>query len=61
MVQIHELEVTVGDVIQIGETVLTVMDIDHGDVTFRIDDGDGRDQSGFPLHDLDFTTMSLPR
>jgi hypothetical protein len=61
MVQIHELEVTVGDMIQIGETVLTVIDIDHGDVTFRIDDGDGRDPSGLPSYDFDFSNMSIPR
>lgn len=33
----HELELSVGDSVRIGDVVLTVVDIDGGDVSFRID------------------------
>lgn len=38
MAQRHELDLTIGDVFQIGETTITIIDIDDGEVTFRIDD-----------------------
>ena len=40
MVQIHELDLTVGDVFHVGERTITVVDIDKGEVTFRVDDGE---------------------
>lgn len=33
---LHEIELTVGDVLQIGEYTVTVIDLDNGEVTFRI-------------------------
>jgi hypothetical protein len=33
---LHELELTVGDVLQIGEYTVTVIDLDNDEVTFRI-------------------------
>lgn len=36
-VQEQQLEVSVGDVIQIGDYVVTVVDIDGTDVSFRVD------------------------
>lgn len=33
---LHELELTVGDIIQIGEYTVTVVDLENGEVTFRI-------------------------
>lgn len=32
----HELELAVGDVIQIGDYTVTVIDLENGEVTFRI-------------------------
>jgi hypothetical protein len=40
MVQTLEFEVSVGDIFHIGETTVTVVDIENGEVTFRIDDGE---------------------
>jgi len=34
----REFELTVGDVLHVGEYVVTVVDIDGTDVSFRIDD-----------------------
>jgi hypothetical protein len=36
-VQLHELELSVGDVLQIGEHTVTVLDIENGEVTFRVE------------------------
>lgn len=36
--QLHELELSVGDVVQIGEYTVTVMDIENGEVTFRVEE-----------------------
>lgn len=33
---IHELDLVIGDVVEIGEYKLTVMDIENGEVTFRV-------------------------
>lgn len=35
--QEHHLELSVGDVVQIGEFLLTLVDIDGADVSFRLD------------------------
>lgn len=32
-----EIELGIGDVVQIGDRVYTVIDIENGEVTFRID------------------------
>jgi hypothetical protein len=37
-VQLHELELAVGDVVQIGDYTVTVMDIENGEVTFRVEE-----------------------
>ncbi len=33
---LHELELAVGDVVQIGDYTVTVIDLENGEVTFRI-------------------------
>ena len=33
---LHELELTVGDVVQIGDFTVTLIDLENGEVTFRI-------------------------
>jgi hypothetical protein len=43
MVQIHDFDLTVGDILRVGDTTITVIDIDNGEVTFRIDEGDIHD------------------
>ncbi len=35
-----EIELGIGDVVQIGENIYTVIDIENGEVTFRIDAAD---------------------
>jgi hypothetical protein len=60
MVQHQELDLTVGDVVRIGDTLITVIDIENGEITFRIDDADspGDDR----MNDLsDNVTVPLPR
>ena len=60
MVQIQEIELTVGDVFQVGDTTVTVIDIDNGEVTFRIDDGASHD--GDPTNGrVDTASPPLPR
>ena len=43
MVQVQEIELSVGDVFRVGETMVTVIDIDGDEVTFRVDDDDSLD------------------
>ena len=38
--QAHELELLIGDTVWIGDRELTVIDIDNGVVTFRVDSDD---------------------
>ena len=38
--QAHEVELMVGDTVWIGDRELTVIDIDNGVVTFRVDSDD---------------------
>jgi hypothetical protein len=45
-VQLHELELTVGDVLQIGEYTVTVLDIENGEVTFRVEEPEHGEDSG---------------
>lgn len=40
---LHELELTVGDVIQIGDYTVTVIDLENGEVTFRIQEPVGEE------------------
>ena len=35
--QHFEIELGIGDVVQIGDSIYTVIDIENGEVTFRID------------------------
>ena len=44
--QLHELELTVGDVLQIGEHIVTVLDIENGEVTFRVENPEQYEESG---------------
>ncbi len=37
------MELTVGDVLRVGEYTVTVIDIDGGEVGFRVDRADGTD------------------
>ena len=45
-VQEYEFELSVGDVLQIGESQFTVIDIDDLEVSFRVDSGDTRIETG---------------
>jgi hypothetical protein len=60
MVHTHEFEVTVGDIFRIGETTVTVIDIDNGEVTFRVDEGDSHDD-GHLNGTMDGGSVPLPR
>lgn len=42
---LHELELTVGDVVQIGEYTVTVIDLENGEVTFRIQEPISEEQT----------------
>ena len=44
--QLHELELTVGEVLQIGEYTVTVLDIENGEVTFRVEETKHNEESG---------------
>ena len=44
--QLHELDLTVGDVLQVGEYTVTVLDIDNGEVTFRVEEPKLNEESG---------------
>ena len=44
--QLHELELMVGDVLQIGEYTVTVLDIENGEVTFRVEEPKLTEESG---------------
>ena len=37
MVLFHEVDLAVGDVLHIGEAILTVIDIEKDEVSFRVD------------------------
>jgi len=60
MVHTQEFEVTVGDIFRIGETTVTVIDIDNGEVTFRVDDGNFHDEGLNNGHN-EGGPISLPR
>ena len=45
-VQEYEFELSVGDVLQIGESRFTVIDIDDLEVSLRVDSGDTRIETG---------------
>jgi hypothetical protein len=60
MVQHQELDLAVGDVVRIGETLITVIDIENGEITFRIDDAEPADDDR--TNDLnDNVSVPLPR
>jgi hypothetical protein len=46
---LHELELTVGEVIQIGEYTVTVIDLEDGEVTFRIQEPATADDTEMPV------------
>jgi hypothetical protein len=55
-VQTQEFELSVGDAVRIGDRVLTLIDIEEGEVAFRIDvlareTLDSEMIEGFPLTD----------
>lgn len=60
MVQIHEFDLNVGDILQVGDTTVTVIDIENGEVTFRIDEGDSHDDN-LMNGSTDAGSYSLPR
>ena len=60
MVQFHEMDLAVGDVLLIGETTVTVVDIEDGEVTFRIDDGTFH-EGNFAIDGIDLGYGTLPR
>lgn len=60
MVQIHEFDLNVGDILHLGNTTVTVIDIENGEVTFRVDESDSHDDN--LLNDsMDAGSFSLPR
>lgn len=60
MVQIHEFDLNVGDILHLGNTTVTVIDIENGEVTFRVDECDPHDDN--LLNDsMDAGSFSLPR
>jgi hypothetical protein len=48
-VQRHEIELSIGDAVRIGEHTLTIVDIDGLEVSFRIDPSDADDESSLEL------------
>lgn len=42
----HELELAVGDVIQIGDYTVTVIDLESGEVTFRVQEPAADESAG---------------
>ena len=46
MVPIQEFDLVVGDVLQVGDATVTVIDIDDGEVTFRVDNIDSLQEDG---------------
>jgi hypothetical protein len=60
MVQIHDFDLTVGDILRVGDSVITVIDIDNGEVTFRIDEGEIHDDPR--INDpAEVALISIPR
>ncbi len=57
--QIQEISLTVGDVIQLGDVTVTVIDIDGDEVTFRVD-ADELHLDGLNGHPED-SSLPLPR
>ena len=54
--QTHEIELSVGDAVRIGDRVLTLIDIDNGEAAFRVDvlsrdSCDSEIAEGFPRAD----------
>ena len=60
MVHFYEFELTVGDVLQLGELTVTVMDIENGEVTFRVDDGESYSEETLS-ESVDRNSNLLPR
>ena len=60
MVHFYEFELTVGDVLQVGEMTVTVMDIENGEVTFRVDDGASYSEEALS-ESVDRNSNLLPR
>jgi hypothetical protein len=48
--QVQEFDLSVGEALRIGDHVLTLIDVDGGEVDIRIDDvsGDSQESSGVP-------------
>lgn len=60
MVPLQEFDLTVGDVLRVGDTMVTVIDIENGEITFRIDEEDVRDED--PKNDHNGSVnVTLPR
>lgn|GEM_PF-6230969 len=55
------LELSVGDVIQIGKRILTVIDIEDGVVSFRVDELEGGDPEDPSPGSSPFPNRILPR
>lgn len=46
--QSHELDLVVGEVLRIGEFTVTVVDIDDGAVTFRVEETEENSETSSP-------------
>lgn len=60
MAQRHELDLTVGDVFRIGNTTITIIDIEEGEVTFRVDDPESHHE-GQTICVAESSSSPLPR
>lgn len=49
----HEFELSVGDVLQVGNLFVTVVDVDGPDVSFRFDNPDDETNVRLQLHGPD--------
>ena len=59
-----EIELEIGEVLKIGETVLTVVDVEDEDVTFKIDQSDSGEEMLVTIsqdHSEESTESPLPR
>lgn len=60
MVQHLEFDLAVGDVIRVGDTIVTVIDIENGEITFKIDDAESQNEKKSNGHS-DTVAIPLPR
>jgi hypothetical protein len=60
MVQHLEIDLAVGDVLRVGDTIVTVIDIENGEITFKIDDAETQNEKR-SNGQSETVTVPLPR